>query len=251
MLPKDGRMHFSNLKNFAKSPAHYAMSCDKESEDSVSFRIGRALHALVLEGIAPTLYEGIRRGKEWEAFKSEHEGKDILSESEFETVENCFKSIQSNPIAMDILCKAPNREKYLEWDRAGVPCAGRIDAYGDDVLVEIKTTKCADPKRFLYEAGKFGYHAQMAWYDFALGTQYHQFATPWRDHYIIAVETSAPYTCTVIKLDDLRIDQGHTLCEEWLGKYIECEETGFYPSYTTEEPVIWDAEIIIENEEEE
>jgi hypothetical protein len=53
----------------------------------------------------------------------------------------------------------------------------------------------------------------------------------------------------VYELDNLRIDQGNTLIEEWLDKYLECAQTGIYPSYAPEQPVIWDGEIIIETED--
>ena len=255
MLSKDGKLHFSNLKHIGTSPAHYALSCQEEREDPTSFRIGRAIHALVLLGVVPIVYSGgVRRGKEWDAFKiqTELDGgsvEDILNDTEYNTAMGAYESILACPLAMEKLHLCQHREESVDFVRNGIPCTGRIDAWGDKTLVEIKTTACSKPKKFLYDASKFSYHAQLAWYDIALGTQYIPGATAWRDQYIIAVETSAPYCVTVVKLDDLRIDQGHTLVETWLSTLAECIESGFYPSYPDSLPVIWDADVIIEESE--
>lgn len=251
MLPKDGFMHFSNLKHFAQSPAHYAVSCENGFTDSASMRIGRAVHAWVLQGIEPQVFTGsVRRGKEWDAFCEGKEKEDILNETEYQIVSGCVNSVLSNDFATALLSSMDRKEFPIRFERSGIPCAGTIDAYNDSTLVELKTCACAKPKKFLYDAHKFSYHAQMAWYDIGLGTKYIPGATAWRKQYIIAVETSAPYSCIVYELDPLRTDQGNTLCEEWLEKYIECSKSGIYPSYTTDQPVLWDAEIIIEQDDE-
>lgn len=257
MTVKDGKLHFSQLKQFAQSPAHYIVARDAEFSDSTEKRIGRAVHRRWLQNKPILVYEGIRRGKEWEAFyikALEDHGimkDDILSPSENEIVVGCVDSLNRHALAGELLAGCKDVEEHITWERDGVECSGTPDAWNDDTLIELKTCSCAKPRKFLYDAHKFGYHAQLAWYDIGLGTKFQQFATNWRKHYIIAVETKPPYSVVVYKVDDARIDQGHMLCEEWMSKYIECRETGFYPSYTTEEPVIWDAEIIIENEEEE
>jgi hypothetical protein len=191
----------------------------------------------------------VRRGKEWDAFADGKVKEDILNESEYDDVKGCVESVQNNPFAMKLLESAPHKESPVKFERSGIPCSGTIDAHSDTTLIELKTCACAKPKKFLYDAHKFSYHAQMAWYDISLGTKYFSGCTNWRSHYIIAVETSAPYSSVVYELDNLRIDQGNTLIEEWLDKYLECAQTGIYPSYAPEQPVIWDGEIIIETED--
>lgn len=257
MLPKDGKMHFSNLKNFDKSPAHYAVSCESGFKDSREKRIGRAVHAYWLERKNIVSFDGVRRGKAWDEFCAETlenhgvKAEDILNQDEYDTASEMIKALNKNKAAFDLISKCHTIEEPLDWVRNGVECSGTPDAYGDDILIELKTCKCAKPRKFLYDAHNFSYHAQMAWYDIALGTQYIPGATKWRVHYIIAVENVAPYSVVVYALDNLRIDQGHTLCEEWLERYKECQSTGFFPSYDVEEPVIWDGEIIVESQEEE
>lgn len=252
----DNKIHFSNLKHILKSPAHYVNSLT-DRDDTRAFRIGRAVHAYILQGIEPTVYDGTRRGKEWDAYlylidKTKIEKEDILNAAEYNEVIGMVNAIKSSSIAMSLLDRCTSFEKEIEWTFEGVECAGRVDAFGSDILVELKTCASSHPKKFLSDANKFLYHAQMAWYDTGLGTVYNPDGTKWREHYIIAVETSAPNCVTVFKLDDLRIDQGLTICHDMIEKYKACMTNGdFTAGYVIDQPVIWDADIIIDEGEEE
>lgn len=251
MLPADGRMHFSALKQFANSPAHYADYIKNGLQDTPSMRIGRALHALVLQDVSPVIFDGLRRGKEWDAFvaSSTAEKVDILNASEGEIVLGMANAILKNEFAMEILNSCHTKEQRIEWDMDGIQFAGTPDAYGDGVLLDIKSCQSSFPRDFLWDAHKRGYHAQLALYDIALGTKYVKGATAWREQYLIAVENSAPYNCVVYRSDDLRIDQGYDMICEWIAKYKSCAESGNFGGYDVEQPVIWDAQIITSEEE--
>ena len=51
MYSRDGSLHFSTLKYIQQSPAHYAHAVSRTDFDSQAMRIGRAVHALVLQDI--------------------------------------------------------------------------------------------------------------------------------------------------------------------------------------------------------
>ena len=252
-------MHFSALKKIGITPLDYALGCQENRDDTVAFRIGRAVHALWLQDIMPVLFEGRRVAnaveKHIEALGLSVDPSDVLSPAEYATVMHCVKALRASKLAMDTLERCPNRETSHEWtidiDGVVVPCAGRVDAWGPRDLLELKTTQCARPAKFLLDAQKFAYHAQLAWYDIALGTQFIEHFTAWRRQTIVAVETKPPYHVTVIELAPLRIDQGYNLFMEWLAKWKECTESGVWPSYS-QEIVQWDAEVIYtqENEDE-
>lgn len=257
MLHKDGTMHFSNLKYFAQSPAHYAVSCDAGFSDTTSYRIGRAIHAWWLKKQEPVFYDGDRRGKAWEDFKEfqmTEKGvspSDILNRTEFLTVQGSVNALNKHSMANELLGKCTSIEERIEWERDGIPCSGTPDAFGPEILLELKSCECAKPRKFLWDAHKYSYHAQLPWYDIGLGTEYIVGATNWRKQYIIAVETKPPFAVVIYELDPLRIDQGNLLIETWLADYKECAATGIYPSYKVEEPVRWDGEITIAEEDEE
>lgn len=252
MLPSDGRMHFSALKQFAYSPSHYASYISSGIKDTESMRIGRALHALVLQGIEPIVYTGDRRaGKDWDAFLIGNNAKkeNILNISESKVVFEMAESVSRNDLASELIAACHTKEKKVEWEMAGIQFAGTPDAYGDGILLDLKSCQSAFPRKFLWDANSRNYHAQLALYDIALGTQYVKGATSWREQYLIAVENVAPYNCVVYRSDDLRIDQGYEKCLEWIARYKACVLSGNFGGYDVEQPVIWDAQIITSEED--
>ena len=82
--PTDNRVHFSELKQMARSPAHYAHACEHAKDPSRAMTVGAVGDAIVFgtpDRIA--IYPGpTRRGKEWDAFKALNPGKTIAIQSE-------------------------------------------------------------------------------------------------------------------------------------------------------------------------
>lgn len=236
-------MHFSTLKAMAQSPAHYAAACQREREDSTAFMLGRAIHAMVLQSILPAVFYGVRRGKEWEAFKAEHQGIEIVNEAEWEICQRTAEAVARNNDATRLLASCDKKEHPIEWDYFGIPCAGRIDACSDTAIVELKSCECAKPRKFLYDAQKYGYDAQLAWYDLGIGgLKTDDYGIQWRDHFIIAVEKGSTNICQVYQLDKLRSDQGFGKIEDWIGKYRKAIESGEWMGYA-DGIVTWDGEV--------
>ena len=71
MYSSDGAIHFSAFKEMAKSPMHYAWRVANPMLDTPSMRLGRAVHALTLQGIEPYVFQGDRRGTKWTEFVAE------------------------------------------------------------------------------------------------------------------------------------------------------------------------------------
>src|ERR1035441_6623548 len=71
--PRCSHLHFSTLKNFARSPAHYKYASEHGTVTTPAMAVGSAVHALCLEhGDGIVRFEGSRRGKEWTAFQEAH-----------------------------------------------------------------------------------------------------------------------------------------------------------------------------------
>lgn len=243
-LPKDCKMHFSNLKNFEESPVHYLNSLTTEF-DSKSMLMGRALHELVLQDIQPRFYDGIRRGKEWDAVADKD---NMLSVGEYNTTMRMAESVLKNTHAVEVLTACCNREKSIEFDLCGVPFAGRVDGYGNNIIMDLKSTKCSKPRKFLSDAHWKFYHSQLALYNIGLGTIPEVDCTIWPESYIVAVENVEPYICMVYRLDDLRLDQGFAKIKEWIETFKNCEQNGYY-SYSMEQPILWDGDLILSENE--
>ena len=221
-------VRYSHLKAIGRSPAHYIEAL-KGRSDSAAFRRGRIVDTAVLGGEQPTVYDGTRRGKAWDAFQAEHPGADIVSATEYADAQPIIASLTERPehrAALEILRSGRVKERlFFEW--LGRPCSGEPDVAGE-FLVDLKTTRNAQPDAFKRDALRYGYHAQLAWYRLGLilsGTQ------PPAQCYIVAVETAAPYPVTVLRLTERTIDMGERLCRTWLERLIACESANQWPGY--------------------
>lgn len=220
-------VRFSCLKNMARSPAHYLESL-KGRADSASMRIGRLVHLAVF-GQEPVIFDGTRRGKEWEAFQVLHRDADIFTATEADAAIPIIASLLDDPKhwhAKELLTSGV-AEKRLDWTWLGRACRGTPDIAGE-FLVDLKTTRNAQPEWFAREALFRSYHAQLAWYRQGLVLSG---AQPPGLVYIVAVETSPPYPVVVRPLTERAMEQGERLCRLWMERLLSCEATNEWPGY--------------------
>lgn len=143
-------------------------------EENSAFDIGTYFHTSVLEPhklkFECAVYKGIRRGKEWDAFKEKNAGKAIITESELKQAEGIVAAVKKSPVAMsfvdngtpEVSCfakilvhggniYAPTDKKLLGkygWeDCAKIPKEGmelmikvRADSLGEDFVLDLKST---------------------------------------------------------------------------------------------------------------
>ena len=111
LAPEEHFYSSSQLKTMLDDPETFYkkyISGELEANASIpAFDIGTYFHTAILE---PHLLEKecvvfrgkARRGKEWEAFKTEHDGKAIITEREYELAKNLIVATQRSEIAMDL-----------------------------------------------------------------------------------------------------------------------------------------------------
>lgn len=236
-MQSDGKIHYSTLKQIdpdTGSPAHYRWAITHERADTPSMRQGRALHALYLQGVEPVQIAKSKR--------SDADSPDALAPGEYDTVRRMFDALQADPHAREILSRCPEREVSMEWDLMGLQCAGRLDMRGPGILADLKSCRASYPRKFLWDAARMHYDAQLPWYDVAGGIKPIGPDTAWSEQYLIAVESAAPHNVMVYQLDPLRIDQGWMECEKWMHTLKRCLETGHWPGYL-EGIQTWDGEL--------
>lgn len=244
------RIHFSQLKDARLSAAHLRAALDRaDRKDTPAMLMGRVIHSAYLEGIAPVVYDGERRGKAWTEFKEATEA-DIITATEYETVQRILDALSRSKEARDVLADNVGREIAWEADILGVSAAGKIDLLGSQSVDELKTCACAAPRKFLFDADRMWYDAQLAWYQMSQGVEYVGPDTEWMRSRIIAVENKAPFVVQVFELDPLRLNHGADKILRALDLLRECEASGVWHGYTNGVHC-WDADIITHNEEEE
>ena len=131
----------------------------------------------------------------------------------------------------------------------GIPAAGKIDLCGPASVDELKTCATASPRKFLFDADRMWYDAQLAWYQMAQGIEYVGPDTEWLSSRIVAVENKAPFVVQVFELDPLRLNQGADKICRALDVLREAEASGVWSGYT-KGIHCWDADIISHDEEE-
>lgn len=229
-MTEPDRLHFSDLKLIGTSPLHYKTRPKKRTR---SLSVGSGLHAMLFDTARVVCYEGIRRGKKWESFAEEHQDALLMIESEYHPIKGMASAIRRHTVAMRLL--EGEREQTIQWRMAGFDCEGTPDVFkvneydAEDSLVELKTTASSDPRRFIRDTWKYHYPAQLAWY--RQGLLESKRANP-QHHYIVAVESSAPYPVTVFRVTEQAIERGERTWRLWLERLKVCRESDYWPAYT-------------------
>lgn len=222
-------IRFSRLKLMAKSPAHYRASLVDGWTDSPAMRLGRHVHALVLDPEnAPIVYEGERRGKAWQEFQAAHPGREIATSSEADRAEAIAGAVFSNGAASLLLGAAAVREQRIDWTYAGRAFHSTPDLITrDGLIVDLKTTTDASVRGFQRRAWNLAYHAQLACYREAVRSTGRETTGA----VLIAVETSSPYAVTVHELSSRVLSEGDRLWRSWFERLRMCEIEDYWPGY--------------------
>jgi hypothetical protein len=222
------RVHFSTLKQIAISPLHYVHACNQETADTYSLRLGRLVHALILMPDTPpdvAVFDGsVRRGKEWEQFKAENAGREIVRRDELAKAEAMRKAVYANAQARKIL-EVGQGEVTALWEAHGVELRGRIDwlspVHG---IGELKTTRTISRRAFMREVAVRHYHAQLAMY--ADGYEQAAGVETQREAWIIAVENEPPHDVAVYRVGEESLDEGRRVVDGWVRQVAECTASG-------------------------
>lgn len=226
----------SGLDRIAKSPAHYRAWLTQLHRPSRAMQIGTALHALVLEGIAPTVrpdFSGkgsVAARAEWDAA---HEGVTILSEDDAAQVHSMAASIAMHPVAGPALRRADGiAEASILWTcpDTGAECKSRLDWLLPGIVLDLKTTADARPDAFARSVASYRYHVQDAFYSQAAAS-----AGLSAEHFVfVCVESSPPYSVALYQLDDAARSEGRRLYLRDLETYMRCMERDEWPAYPTD-----------------
>lgn len=235
--PRSQRLRFHHLKAMGQSPAHCLESFQDDKPDSLAMRIGSGAHALLLGKPLVTFDQPAKKGKgraprngaAWQEFQAQHRGCVILTPKERQRADSIATAIESHEVARRLLLSDNViREQTIEWDWMGRRCQSTPDARSAYSLVDLKTTRCAEPGRFTWEALKRAYHAQLAYYRMAIESAV-GVAPP--DLHLVAVESIKPHAVTVLKLTRRAVERGEAMCRGWMERFLVCEASNQWPGY--------------------
>ena len=214
------------------------------------------------------VYEGnngkqpVRRGKAWEAFEAEHSGKVIVLPAEVAKAEEMAaksleisEAVRANPECVRLL-EGCETEVTIAAERDGWKYKNRLDAIKPGVIVDLKTTRSAEPRQFGKQCAGLNYHLRLGayrhWADYVSG-EHHEV-------WIIAVENHSELDVVPYRIDEAILDQGWRdisgcyqsiraaekkqlfpgLAERVSEGKIVAEDVPFYwPEYMMEEEIQW------------
>ncbi len=235
-------LRFSGLKLMDKSAAHYRAG---RIEDKSPMRKGTALHSFLIgdKDRVCVFEEGARndRHAKYQEFKAANLGKEILIPSEMIDVQGMRRAVEAHPRAMELL--EGEREKRIEWTIGDRKCSGTPDVvrcFGDRKrLVELKSSFTTAIEPFKWHARKMAYHAQVDWYSNGIDSSMtYPSGLPTEEHFIVAVEATAPYPVTVFELDEKILLAGRKRWRQWFEALRICEATHHFPAYAQAD-VLW------------
>lgn len=229
MTAEFGPIRFHHLKAMGRSPLHclQSLTCAPR-KPTAAMRLGTAIHALLFGTREVVAFPGAtRRGKAWETFAADRQDCEILLLNEYDNAMGAVDAITKCKTAMDVL--RGEREETLLFDHIGMRCRVTPDVRGDGYVTELKSTNTADPFRFTSHATRMGYHAQLAWQ--RIGVASSDLGQP-QTAYVVAVEQSAPYAVTVLRLTDRALEAGDRLCRLWSERLKVCLDSGTWPAYS-------------------
>ncbi len=225
MLPT---IRFHHLRTMGRSAAHCKQLLDAgDAPGTAAMQLGTATHAIVFETRPVIGYPARRAGKEWEAFRAANEASHILTADDYEAAYGMADAVRANPEARAVL--NGTRERTIIFDQLGIPCRSTPDVFSDTFVTELKTTADASPRRFPWHALKMCYHAQVAFQIAAVRQS--GLGKPDRA-FIVAVESSAPYAVTVLRLTDRALEAGERIFRLWLESLKVCIESDRWPAYS-------------------
>lgn len=220
-------LRFGRLKLFARSAAHF--EANVQPDEAAELRKGSGLHSLLLGDASKVVVCPIKRDerhKAYQEFLREHDGKQILSPKEMDSVFGMRASIERHPRAMELL--QGTREKTILFDWCGRRCRATPDVFTPRRVVELKSTRSSEPRKFKWQLRSLFYHGQLGFYDNALRIA--GLADP-VEHCIVAVESTKPYPVTVFSLTYELVDRGLRSCRMWMEALNVCEQSKVWPAY--------------------
>jgi len=165
---------------------------------------------------------------------------EVLSTGQMEKIQTIRNRIFEHKAGARILSLPGREELTILWTHTatGVECKSRVDRLFRHpnlgyVAVDLKTTRCARPGTtpgdFGYDAAKYGYDRQAAFYLEALA----EAGIPTDYFLILAVEKQPPYAVVPYLVGHESLEPGRAEMLSALRTFRQCQVEGQWPDYTS------------------
>jgi hypothetical protein len=230
-------IRFSDLKYFARSPAHFRDAIENPRRATAAMDLGAIAHRLVLgprqgDGELAVWTGGRRFGKTWDAFVEAHASDVIVTAKDFAAAKRIAAAIRADETAAALL-EGARLETPLGWNEDGL----RAETRGIDIIkplagmavhvAELKTTTNTEPGKLQRQAMTMLYPQQLEWYRGALVQKGHDVQLV----SIIGVEVTPPHAVTVLALTPDLLAWARKSIALWLERLRVCLAEDHWPAY--------------------
>lgn len=225
-------VNFSSLKHIAVSPKLYRWRLEHPQPRTDDMTIGSAIHCLLLEpgkfDSRYGLFEGTRRGKDWDAWVADHPGVESLKPGEMARVRATVQAIREHREATRLLEQC-RYEETVTWRDAdtGFECKGRLDGISPSFVLDVKTAAKVQLRDFRRSAAERLIHAQLAFYQ--RGAVAAHKLTGGALPYVIVAEKQEPYDVLVMQATAEDMAAGDALCRWMLLRLQQCLDSDMWP----------------------
>lgn len=236
-------VNWSTLKHLRDSALHYRYRLHVAREDTPAMALGRATHTLVFEPAKFddefVIWEGGRRqGKEWEEFRDANKSKTIFKAGEIDAAFAMAEAVKRHPLVQPYLTDDGVFEQGITWmHQDTIRCKAKPDWLipGQRILLDLKTCRSVDGRRFGAVAARLGYHCQLAHYRAGI-----QGALGWMPCrvLIVAVENEPPHDVAVFEIDEDTLHIGTVEVQELLARLHACRMSDRWPGRYVEEQAL-------------
>lgn len=232
----------SDLWRMHESPEKYKWFLEHPPESTPTLTFGAAAHKMLLEpdgfddefAVLPNVDRRTKAGKEaYEAFLLNSDGKAIISEDEYNTINEMIRRAMTIPCVVNLLDGKKEQSFFWTDEDTGILCKIRCDCItehdGKVIVVDYKTTTDARTNIFVNrDMDKYGYFLQAFMY--TEGVMKNMGLTERPDFHFIVQEKKPPYSLNVVTVygDSDVMMHGQDVFREYIGMLKQCMETGFW-----------------------
>lgn len=214
------RLSYSSLKQLLETPRHFYNYFMQPKIQTEAMKLGTLVHCLVLEPkqfdkrylVADKPDQRTKAGKaEWCEILAENSDKIVIPTEIHQQAVLMAEAVFSHEEA-HFFKEVAEFEKPFIFEYRGLKIQGITDGLGDSIILDLKTTANAKPKKFKWSFLDFYYHVQAAIYCIA---------NPNRQYIIFAVDTSG--YVSVSRVGEQSLMLGKALLDEAIDCYERCK----------------------------
>lgn len=207
----------------------------KPQAESDAFRIGSAVHCMVLEPhlfseryfVCPKIDKRTTKGRaDLLACQLAAEGRELLAEDEHAEIVATAQAFGKHADLIDMLSSEKIIEQPIYFELFGEQFKAKPDCVilSRSTIIDIKTTASVKPRKFAWSAMDYGYHRQAAIYMHACELKYQK---PFR-FFFACVEKKYPYEVSVSELDGEDVAAGWDQVEKLVEEYQRRKEKNYW-----------------------